>query len=95
MRNIIDCVRGHCLGPQNNRIVTPILHSQFLLLTINSVYQFTPKCIDLREHPVLLTLTKAESFYFTFNINWYSSFLSLFFYYNKFVISARQEETRN
>ena len=61
----------------------------FTILTLdnNSVYHFTPKkCIDLREHPVLLTLTKAESFYFTFNINWYSSFLSLFFYNNKFAI---------
>ena len=30
----------------------------FTILTLDkSVYQFTPKCIDLREHPVLLTLT--------------------------------------
>ena len=37
----------------------------FTILTLDSsVYQFTPKCIDLREYPVLSTLTKADSFYF-------------------------------
>ena len=33
----------------------------------NSVYQVTPKCIDLERTSVLLTLTKGDSSSFTFN----------------------------
>ena len=58
--------------PKDNRIFLArfpdsYVDTAFTILTLdNSVYQFIPKCIDLREHPVLLTLTKADSFYFTF-----------------------------
>jgi hypothetical protein len=45
--------------------IRPIHNSYF----DNSVYQFTPKCMDFERTSVLLTLTKADSFSFTFNIN--------------------------
>ena len=52
-------------GPQwaDFQIVTTLIDTAFTILTLdNSVYQITPNCIDLREHPILLTVTKQNLF---------------------------------